>query len=119
MSFKKVLTFSKIVIILQIDHNSKSFFINIVMLLQQFLDIFSKDESHIVEFYGANALEQVNHDGLLLMYVKKQTKKICLAAVKQNGYALQYVKEQTEEVCLAAVRRNISALQYVDKSVFS
>ena len=40
---------------------------------------------------------------MALDYVKTQTEKICLAAVKQNGLALKYVKNQTEKICLVAV----------------
>ena len=48
-----------------------------------------------------------------MVYVKKQTPEIYLAAVKQNGYALEYVKEQTEDICLEAVKQNGYALRYV------
>ena len=51
--------------------------------------------------------------GSALQFVKRQTLKICLAAVKQDGYALEYVKDQTPELCLEAVKQDGSALQFV------
>jgi hypothetical protein len=57
------------------------------------------------------AVHQSNR--VILQFVKKQTPKICLAAVRQDGLALQFVKDQTPEICLAAVRQDEDALQYV------
>ena len=58
-------------------------------------------------------LEAVKQYGLALQYVKEQTYEICLAAVKQNGLALKFVKEQTHEICLEAIKEDGNALQYV------
>lgn len=48
-----------------------------------------------------------------LEYVKDQTYEICLMAIRQEGCALKYVKNQTYELCLMAVKQNGCALQYV------
>ena len=78
-----------------------------------------KDGSHIQ--YVKNQTERiclvaVRQNRYALQYVKNQTEQICLEAVKQNGYALYYVKNQTEQLCLEAVRQNRYVLQYVKKS---
>ncbi len=55
----------------------------------------------------------VQRYGLVLVYVHRQTREICMAAVKENGHALQYVHRQTREICMVAVKENGHALQYV------
>ena len=50
--------------------------------------------------------------------IKKQTYKICLAAVKADGLSLRYIdldKDHYYDLCLAAVHQNGLALQYVDQ----
>jgi len=67
---------------------------------------------------GQDALSAVSNDGMLLRYVKNQTKEICLKAVKQDGIALQYVKNQTEAICIEAIKQHRDALKYVNESFF-
>jgi hypothetical protein len=50
--------------------------------------------------------------GVLLKNVRKQTRRICMAAVKLNGLQLEYVMEQTEEICIQAVKENGLALEF-------
>ena len=64
--------------------------------------------------YEENMIKIMREDGINLEYVKYQTSKICLEAVKQNSWALQFVKNQTEQICLEAVKRNGNALQFVE-----
>ena len=57
----------------------------------------------------------VNKNGLLLKYIKNQTKKICKAAVIQNENALQFVFTEhiTEETCKIVVTQNGNALKFM------
>ena len=55
----------------------------------------------------------VQTSGLALRHVRKQSAKICLAAVKQNGMALQFVNEQTRELCRAALTQNYLSYGYI------
>jgi len=48
-----------------------------------------------------------------VIYVKKKTPEICLAAVQQNGLALEFVNDQTPEICMAAVQQNELATKYI------
>jgi hypothetical protein len=58
-------------------------------------------------------IELLSIDGLLLKYVKDQTERICISAVKSRGYALQYVINQTYDICMESVKENGRALQFV------
>ena len=58
-------------------------------------------------------LAAVKRQGRTLKYIKNQTEEICLAAVQENRKALKYVKNQTEEMCLIAVSRDGFLLKYV------
>ena len=58
-------------------------------------------------------LAAVQEEGCTLKLVEEQTHDICLAAVQENGWALEYVKNQTPEICLAAIKKNGFALQFV------
>jgi len=49
-----------------------------------------------------------------LSYVKEQTEKICLEAVKMNPCLLKHVKIQTPEICLEAIIKNIDLMHYVN-----
>ena len=66
------------------------------------------------EMSADERLEMVRQYGTALMFVKEQTKAICLVAVQGNGWAIQFVKEQTEAICLAAVQKNGMVLEYVE-----
>ena len=45
--------------------------------------------------------------------IPRQTRELCLKAVRRLGYALEFIGNQTEELCLEAVRHNGDALQHV------
>jgi len=51
-------------------------------------------------------LAAVRADGLVLRHVKKQTPEICMAAVRQNTQAFLEARQHTEELCLAACSQN-------------
>jgi hypothetical protein len=48
-----------------------------------------------------------------LQYIEKQTREMCLIAVKKEGTSLRWVKEQTNDVCLEAVKQDGKALEFV------
>ena len=50
----------------------------------------------------------------VLQYIKKQTTKLCLLAIKKNPYALGYVRNQTPQICMEAVKFNSWALEDVE-----
>jgi len=76
---------------------------NIIKYIKQDSELFNED----------NITKCIEKDGNLLGYIpaKKQTLKMCKAAVKQNGLALQYVAAEflTNEVCRAALQQNYNA----------
>lgn len=50
-------------------------------------------------------------DVALLPYINiVQTEALCLASVKQCPYSLLYVKNQTKDICIAAVSRDPTTL---------
>ena len=57
--------------------------------------------------------EKLKENGLLLLYVHKQTEELCKLAVRQNSFALRSVRHQTPEICTLAVKETGSALQHV------
>ena len=59
------------------------------------------------------AQHAVQQDPMALMYVKRQTPELCMAAVQNYGRALQFVQHQTPELCLAAVQNYGLALRFV------
>src|SRR5690554_6648390 len=61
----------------------------------------------------ALCLAAIKNEPLALRFVTKQTRNLCLSAVRRNPWALDFVHEQTEEICLAAIQRNPIMLMYV------
>ena len=58
----------------------------------------SEDDVEDDEINNENEeLKIVNKNGLELESIRKQTVRVCLAAVIQNGMALKYVKEQHQK----------------------
>ncbi len=55
----------------------------------------------------------VRKNGTNIRYVKEQTPELCMEAVKQGGLSLKYVKDQTPELCMVAVKRDGYNIQYV------
>lgn len=49
-----------------------------------------------------------------IVYVKNKTREIKLEAVKQNGSLLFNIEEQTEEICIEAVKIHGFALEFVE-----
>ena len=58
------------------------------------------NEDSLIEYED---LKKVSKDGLSIIFAKKLTKEVKLAAVKQDGLAILYIKDSDDEIKLAAV----------------
>ena len=63
-------------------------------------------------------MKRSEFDKLIKMLPQKTQQDKDLAKVKQDGYNLIYVKKQTPEICMAAVKQDSGALSYVNKFIF-
>ena len=68
-----------------------------------------------------NYIKQVNDDPYSLIDIPEEdlTERICLEAVRQDGHALHLVKKQTQKICLAAIENNHRAFDWVDLKFFN
>lgn len=81
---------------------------------QEFSSLYEKIQNLNEEESQDIILKYLKHNGLILKYIKDQTREMCLAAVKQDGDALVFVKEQDDEICMAAVKQLPYAIRYVE-----
>ena len=107
---------------------------------------FSSDKS--VQFVFRNikkiddgaCIKILKTNGMYLNYIKNQTEKMCVVAIKhdmnaincvhkktedilklmlsKDGLYLDYIDNQTVEMCEIAVKQNKEAIKYIDKSIF-
>jgi len=59
-------------------------------------------------------LMAVKRNGNNLQYIDKQTHELCLEAVKQYGLAIRYAKIISHDICWAALENNIHAYNFIE-----
>lgn len=73
-----------------------------------------------IEMHGLES-RVVEHDGLLLCYIKNKTQAICMKAIKQCVIAFKYLdpNNQTKELCEEVVKHNGLYLKLVNKQLIT
>jgi len=59
------------------------------------------------------AIRSENFFPEVMSFIKNQKKHLCLEAIRKRSDSLEYIKDQTEEICLAAIQINPFALTCV------
>jgi len=71
---------------------------------------------HVAKQTREMCLRAVRRNGNALQHVKlKQWPKLCMIAVRSRSFALRFVVRQTRKLCLAAVQKNGWSLRFVRK----
>ncbi len=86
------------------NYKASSIHISNGIEISEFVSKYSREDAFIQE------------DGKYLKYIKNQTPKLCIRAIKDRISALQYVIDQTPEICVEAVKERIVTIKFMDLS---
>jgi len=53
-----------------------------------------------------------------LKFIKKQTNKLCIMAIKQDPYALRFIRKHSAKLCIMAIKQDPNTLWVVHRQSF-